>query len=163
MKFLFLLLISGFTGTFYAQTGTDSLVKEPRETIDALFSAMQKGDSTLARSVFSENAQMTSSYVDKNGIQRVHAGSVDAFVSAIGTPHDAIWDERVSNLTIQKDGGLAQAWMDYEFYLGEQFSHCGVNAIQLVLKGNDWKIISIADTRRPQDECAILRKIEIRD
>jgi hypothetical protein len=50
------------------------------------------------------------------------------------------------------DGNLASVWTDYKFYIGEKFSHCGVNSFQL-FKGDDgWKIIYIIDTRR-KDNC----------
>jgi hypothetical protein len=74
--------------------------------------------------------------------------SADGFVSAVGTPHDEVWDERVGEIRIRVDNGLATAWMDYTFYLGETRSHCGVNAIQLVLTEDGWKMLNIVDTRR---------------
>ncbi len=74
--------------------------------------------------------------------------AIDAFVAAVGTPHDEVWDERIWNVQVRVDGNLATAWMDYAFYLGERFSHCGVNAFQLFRGPEGWRIIQIADTRR---------------
>jgi hypothetical protein len=36
----------------------------------------------------------------------------------------------------------------YVFYHGTERSHCGVNALQLVQQGNDWRIVQLTDTRR---------------
>jgi hypothetical protein len=40
--------------------------------------------------------------------------------------------------------------MDYSFYLGDKFSHCGVDAFLLARDGTEWKVVSLADTRRRQ-------------
>lgn len=40
----------------------------------------------------------------------------------------------------------------FEFYIGDKFSHCGVNSFQLVKKDGDWKIFFIVDTSR-QSNC----------
>ena len=39
-------------------------------------------------------------------------------------------------------------WAKYAFYAGEQLSHCGVDAFQLVKGAEGGKIFHIADTRR---------------
>lgn len=118
-----------------------------RSVVDQLFDGMRLGDSTLVRSVFHVDARGYTSY--KKGDEFVlHAGSIDDFVKAIGKPHKEVWDERISNVVIQMDGGLAQVWMDYAFYLGDTFSHSGVNAMQLAFVDGRWQIIHIADTRR---------------
>jgi hypothetical protein len=41
---------------------------------------------------------------------------------------------------------------EYTFYVGDQMSHCGVNAFQLMKTTEGWKIIGITDTRR-KDNC----------
>jgi type II secretory pathway component PulL len=66
----------------------------------------------------------------------------------VGTPHDQVWDERTRNEVVHQDGTLASVWMDYSFYAGDRFSHCGVDAFLLAREGDDWKIVSLADTRR---------------
>jgi hypothetical protein len=38
--------------------------------------------------------------------------------------------------------------MNYAFFAGDTFSHCGVNAFQLFKGADGWKIFHIADTRR---------------
>ncbi|NVK63373.1 MAG: nuclear transport factor 2 family protein [Flavobacteriales bacterium] len=141
---LFALLIS----TTSAWSQNDSIERsEVRAVIDQLFEGMLKGDSTLVRSVFHPSARAYTSY--KKGDEFVlMEESVDKFVAAVGTPHDKIWDERISNVVIQVDDGLAQVWMDYSFYLGETFSHKGVNAMQLAKSNGHWQIIQIADTRK---------------
>jgi hypothetical protein len=38
----------------------------------------------------------------------------------------------------------------YVFYVGDRFSHCGVDSFQLVRISAGWRIIQIADTRRKE-------------
>ncbi len=45
--------------------------------------------------------------------------------------------------------------MDYAFYAGEKFSHCGANTMQLARNASsEWKIVALADTR-VQGRCRI--------
>jgi len=123
----------------------------PEGTVKALFKAMYEGDSTLASKVFAENASLNSVFTTKAGEQKVKEGDVKGFISAIGKPHEEVWDEQISNLSVKIDGDLAHAWMNYSFFLDDKFSHCGVNAMHLIRKNGDWKILQIVDTRRKSD------------
>ena len=63
------------------------------------------------------------------------------------------FDERVGEVEVRVDDGLATAWMPYRFYAGDRFSHCGVNAMQFVRyappgEAPRWRIVQIIDTRR---------------
>jgi hypothetical protein len=73
---------------------------------------------------------------------------IEGFLNAVGQPKDEVWDEQISGLVIQIDGNLATAWMNYSFYRGETFSHCGVNTMNLIQTADGWKIFSVTDTRR---------------
>ena len=112
-----------------------------------LFDAMRAGDSAAVRKVFHQKALLWSAMA-RNGVPDARVDSVDAFVRAVGTPHNEVWDERTSNEIVHVDGGLAVVWMDYSFHLGSRFSHCGVDAFQLARTDAGWKIVALADTRR---------------
>lgn len=126
----------------------DAAEDEVRAVIQRLFDGMRLGDSTMVRSTFHPTARLLTSGI-QSGQPRLQEGSVDDFVRAVGAPHDAMWDEGIENLEVRVDDPLATAWMDYRFHLGEQFSHCGVNAMQLVRTPDGWKILHVVDTRRP--------------
>lgn len=119
-----------------------------RAAINRLFDGMRKGDSTAVRSVFHPQARLMS-VGTREGRPVLRTDSIDAFVRAVGTPHAEVWDERISNVQIQVSGNLASAWMDYAFYRGETFSHCGVNAFHFFRDADGaWRAIQITDTRR---------------
>jgi hypothetical protein len=118
-----------------------------RAVVAELFDAMRAGDSTRVRAVFHPEARLHSAVRRGEEIALVE-GSLEEFVTAVGTPHDEVWDERVDDVDVRIDDGLATAWMAYRFYAGETFSHCGVNAIQLVHTPDGWKMLNLVDTRR---------------
>ena len=120
---------------------------EVMRTVNQLFEGMRLGDSTLVRSAFTKNARMMTVFV-KDGEPVLRTGSLDKFVSAVGTPHDKIWDEPIWDFEVRIDGNLAQVWTKYAFYLGNEFSHCGVDAFQLFLNADGWKIFQLTDTRQ---------------
>ncbi len=117
--------------------------------VQRLFDGMRAGDSAAVRSTFHPGAQLATAIV-RQGNAIVEIDTLDGFIRAVGTPHDEVWDERLSNTSVQVDGTLASVWTDYSFYLGDKFSHCGVDAFQLAKSGGEWLILALADTRRRQ-------------
>lgn len=148
--YVFALLIISNSFDVIAQPSDKELVLKQIET---LFDGMRAGDSSAVASVFLSDATMQSISKDIEGNIRLSTGSIAAFKNALGTPHDKKWDERVANIKIDVDGELATAWVPYSFYLGEDFSHCGVNSFQFIKTKNGWKALSIVDTRR-KNNCA---------
>jgi Putative lumazine-binding len=117
--------------------------------VNELFDAMRAGDSARVRAVFHPQLVSTvTSDVGRDGVARVRMTSVDGFVKAMGTPHAEVYDERLFNPRVLIDGTLASVWVDYSFYLGTTFSHCGVDIFQLAKVGESWKIVALSDTRR---------------
>jgi Putative lumazine-binding len=120
---------------------------EVMATVQRLFDGMRAGDSGMVRSAFHPEARLARATPDG-----LSANPLDPFVTAIGTPHDQVWDEVIWDSEVQVDGHLAQVWTQYAFYRGDQFSHCGVDAFQLVNTADGWKIFQLTDTTR-RDGC----------
>lgn len=125
--------------------------EEVEAVLQRLFDAMRRGDSTAVRLAFHPEARLQSAVV-REGSPRLLSAPIDDFVRAVGSPHEEVWDERISGLEIRVDDPLATAWMEYRFHLGEHLSHCGVNAMQLVRGPEGWRILQIVDTRRTECE-----------
>ena len=114
-----------------------------------MFDGMRAGDSTKVHSVFSDDVIMKTIGTDRaTGKKVVRESPLQGFLNAVGTPHDEIWDEKVKSFEIKIDGPMATAWVPYEFYRGDNFSHCGVNSFQLFKADRTWKIIYLIDTRK---------------
>lgn len=146
---LFAALLFFSPGAAAQERDTSATEEAVTASIQRLFDGMRAGDSTAVRAVFHPEARLLSvADPDSSGVFAVRQGNVDNFVEAVGRPHDAVWDERIGDVDVRIDGGLATAWMPYAFYLGDQFSHCGVNAFHLAQTSEGWKILHITDTRR---------------
>ncbi len=139
-------MIAAFSINCYAVGPSDDAMK----VVEALFEGMRLGDSTMVRSVFTKDARWMT-ILEKDGQPILRTGSVDGFVKAVGTPHEKAWNEPIWDYEVQINGKLAQIWTKYAFYLGENFSHCGVDAFQLFNGNNGWKIFQLTDTRQFED------------
>jgi hypothetical protein len=117
--------------------------------VTRLFDGMRRADSAMVRSVFDPRVRMITVSM-RNGLRRTTVEqSADAFVTAVGTPHAELWDERIANDRVYIDGDLASVWVDYAFFAGTRFSHCGVDHFLLVRgESGAWRILELADTRR---------------
>lgn len=115
--------------------------------VKRLFDGMRAGDSAAVRSTFHPQVFLGSAATRQAG-PTVEIDSLAVFLRAVGTPHDSVWDERTRNPVVHQDGTLAAVWVEYSFYVGARFNHCGVDAFQLAKLGGDWKIIALSDTRR---------------
>ena len=116
--------------------------------VEAMFDAMRAGDSTAFRAVLHPTATGASVFVREGQPTLAREASLEGFVQAVGTPHEQVWDEKIWDAEVRIDGLLATVWTPYAFYLGEELSHCGVDAFQLFKGENGWKVFHIADTRR---------------
>ena len=123
-----------------------------KATINLLFDGMRNSDTTMLKKAFATNNTMQTIVKTKDGKAMVRTESLANFIKSVGTLHSEKYDERIVFTKILIDDNLASVWTDYKFYVGEKFSHCGVNSFQL-FKGDDgWKIIYLIDTRR-KDNC----------
>lgn len=121
-----------------------------RAVVQQLFDGMRNGDSSMVRSAFAADAVLFSTFTDKKGVPYVETSSINDFVAAVGTPREEKWDERIHDVAIRTDDGLAQVWAPYVFYLDGKRLHCGVNSFQLVHTTNGWKIQALTDSRRKE-------------
>ncbi|MBL0940446.1 MAG: nuclear transport factor 2 family protein [Gemmatimonadaceae bacterium] len=117
--------------------------------VQKLFDGMRKGDSTMVRSVFAPNVRMIT-VAPRQGVMTASVtNGADSFAKAVGTPHTEVWDERIANEKVFVDGALASVWVDYAFFRGTTFSHCGVDHFLLTKSdAGAWTILELADTRR---------------
>lgn len=120
-----------------------------KSTITRFFEGMKKSDTAMIRTVIFTGARLETVIRDKEGNTAVRSENFEGFLKMVAKPHTEVYDERISFTSILIDDNLATAWTPYRFYIGETFSHQGVNAFQLVkTREGEWKILSIIDTRR---------------
>jgi hypothetical protein len=123
-----------------------------RAVIKQLFDGMRTRDSALIAGTFAPGTRLVSAGTRK-GTLMIDPISADEFAGVVAKATGPTWDERVLGTTIQFDASLAAVWAPYEFWLGEKFSHCGVDAFHLAKLPEGWKIIALSDTQR-REGCA---------
>ncbi len=123
--------------------------QQVREVITTLFDGMEKADGDRVESVLTDGATLQT-VEDSDGEPGLKSTEIADFIEMVRSAEPGLLNERVLYISVNVDGDLATAWMDYHFYRGEEFSHCGVNTMNLIRKNDGWKIFSIIDTRRKQ-------------
>ena len=128
-SFVLLVALTGLISITAKSQSASPEKQAVEQVVHRVFEGMQKGDSAMLHSAFASEVTLATISINKDGSIRLeHENSIHDFLVAVATPHKEIWYEETWNYTTQIDGAFAQVWCDYGFYLGNQFSHCGVDA-----------------------------------
>lgn len=113
------------------------------QVVEDLFDAMRRQDGEAIKVLHMPEVALIR--VMDNAKPSVQLGPPDGFINSIvnapAEPHERMWSPEV-----RIDGNLATLWAPYDFHLGNAFSHCGIDALQLVRTDSQWKIATIAYT-----------------
>jgi len=120
--------------------------EEAVEVVVRLFDGMRERNREKLESAFHESARLMSAG-EREGQPMVNESAVEGFIEAVVTAEGPMWDERIYNPQVLTDGNLAQVWVEYDLYVGEEFSHCGVDAMHMARTASGWQIIQLTDTR----------------
>jgi hypothetical protein len=124
-----------------------------KQAVDDFFTAFHEQDSIAMRNLVHPEVVLQTIGIDKDGKQTLKMENFNDFIRSIASIPDSVkFQERLTNYSIQVDGAMANAWSSYEFWLNDEFHHCGVNSFQLFKDTEGWKIIYLIDTRR-KDDC----------
>ncbi|WP_420580277.1 nuclear transport factor 2 family protein [Reichenbachiella sp.] len=158
MKKLFIIPLTFWSFSLLAQSSEE---KQVLQVVERVFEAMRASDSTMLKTCFTADAATYTLFTDQEGKPQIKKGSLERFIDAVGQPKEDVWNEPIWNEKVQIDGPLAAVWVDYAFYLNNQFLHCGVDAFQLVKTEEGWKIFHLADTRR-KENCVVPEEVKRR-
>ncbi|WP_091412696.1 nuclear transport factor 2 family protein [Aquimarina amphilecti] len=123
--------------------------KNAKQAVLDFFDGFHKGDTSKIRKTIDDNIVMQTIAKTKEGEVKTMKTNMNNFLEVIhNRPEDQKWLEKLLDFKIEADEHIAQIWTPYEFYVNDQFSHCGVNVFQLFNDGTTWRIIAIADTRK---------------
>ena len=130
-----------------AAAQSDVVKQEVLKPVVQLFDAMRKRDSASVRAVFAPDARMVG-VQERDGQVNLRYIKPDDFAKAVGAAPTPPWDERIYDPEVRVDGRVATVWVKYDFLAGDKWSHCGIDAFQLVKLADGWKITQLADTRQ---------------
>ena len=136
----------------------DKEKKEIKNTIETFFLGLQKGDSTILKSTLHKDIKIQTTFTNKKGEKHLKTETrKKLLINVANKKPENIYLEKLLSYTIKVDGNLASVWTPYEFYLNDNFSHCGANSFQLFNNNGKWEIIYLVDMRR-RVNCKALNK-----
>ncbi|WP_430928281.1 nuclear transport factor 2 family protein [Polaribacter marinivivus] len=148
-----LLLISSLVIT--AQEKNEQ--QEVKKVIETFFIGLHKGDSTIMKSTLHKDIKIQTTFTNREGLKNLNNQSRQALLTGVANKKpENVYLEKLLSYDIKIDGNLASVWTPYEFYLNDNFSHCGANSFQLFNNNGKWQIIYIVDMRR-RDNCKALK------
>ena len=130
----------------FAGLSQESNIEESEQiknVINQFFRAIEKKDSILTRSTILGDAQVWR--------RRNNEGlpMIDFRFSKDSAPTMSSWPdmkEIALDYDITTNNEIAVAWVPYEFWIEDKFSHCGIDVFTLFKKDGEWKIVTLAYT-----------------
>jgi len=120
--------------------------QEVLAVVARMFDGMRAQDTAMIRStLFTDVKLLTTGTREGKPVARVEG--MDGFMQSIAKATGKL-DEKIMSPEVRIEDNLATVWVRYEFYFNDKYSHCGIDAFQLVKTEAGWKIATIADTRR---------------
>jgi hypothetical protein len=139
LRLLALFVLLPAMGFQAAQSSAESSGEESASVltvVSTLFDGMRNKDAQKLRSVFSADASLGGTPVEKF-VENVLASK-------------AHLDEVTFDETVLIDGELAMAWTPYNIFVDGVFHHCGVDLFVMRKTDGEWKIRYLEDTRREE-------------
>lgn len=115
-------------------------------TIQRMLDGMRTRDTALLGSAFHADARLFGIRTRQDGGDVTQVLTAAQFGAFVARDQRAPWHERIFDPDVRVEGTLATVWTAYDFHFGATFSHCGVDAFQLLRTPAGWRIVSIADT-----------------
>jgi len=143
-----LLIITHGVKAQSSQTLSDSEEQQIKQVVETFFEGFHKQDSTIIKSTVADNVVLQTTGRNAEGKTQFRNEEFSQFLKSIVSIPDSIkFQEKLTSFSIQVDRTMANAWVGYEFWLNDKFSHCGINSFQMVNFDGEWKIIYLIDTR----------------
>ncbi|MGW9686486.1 nuclear transport factor 2 family protein [Flagellimonas sp. 2504JD1-5] len=119
-----------------------------KEVIKTFFNGFHKQDSVIMKSTLADHVVLQTTGRNKEGKTMFRTEEFSKLITSITSIPDSInFQEKLTSFSIQVDRTMANAWVGYEFWINDNFSHCGINSFQLINFDGEWKIIYLIDTR----------------
>ena len=109
--------------------------------VQSFFDSMEKADAELAKKILMPDARFFSAG-ERDGKVTIRPSTGDAFVAGFSNPNRGKALERMWEPEVRLQGSIAQVWTRYDFHNNGTFSHCGIDAFNLVKTDDGWKIAS---------------------
>lgn len=126
--------------------------------VEQLFQALKADDTAGMRAVMHPAGRIIQTGT-REGAPFARVNALNDFLASIGSSKGRGLEERIYTPKVRIDDHLAVVWVYYDFRVGGQISHCGVDAYHVVRTAEGWRILEIVDTQR-REGCADISKAE---
>ena len=123
-------------------------------TVQSLFDALGERDTELLTAILHPDILMHSVERSAAGERSASTSTLEGMVARLEADGPRM-TERMWDPEVRISGDLATVWTPYDFYVGEDLSHCGADAFILTRDGGDWQVTSLAWTRLQPPECEL--------
>ena len=123
-------------------------------TVQSLFDALGERDTELLTAILHPDILMHSVELSVDGERSASTSTLAGMVARLEADGPRM-TERMWDPEVRISGDLAMVWTPYDFYVGEDLSHCGADAFILMREGGDWQITSLSWTRLQPPECEL--------
>jgi hypothetical protein len=86
----------------------------------------------------------------RNGVERLSLRTWGLYIDRSDTRS---FTERGFDATVRVQDRVAQVWMPYDLYVGDKWSHCGVDTFTLMKSDGRWRIAALIYTIEQPPAC----------
>jgi hypothetical protein len=116
---------------------------------DSVLAALSNGDkATLARLTL--DSAVVGSAGLRDGVERLSLRTWASYMSRTGSPR---FTERGFDATARVQDRVAHVWMPYDLYIGDTWSHCGVDVFTLMKSEGRWRVAALIYTVEQPPAC----------
>jgi hypothetical protein len=144
IRFIFISTILFFILSTSATAQSQDETKKVLAIVQEFFDAIEKHDTIAFNSVFLSKAHMFISRPVGDSIQYISKPAVGRSTLKPGTAYKEIMRDKGVKVEVHQN--IAMAWVPYNFYVNNTFSHCGVDAFTFLKTKQGWKIALLAYT-----------------
>jgi hypothetical protein len=117
--------------------------------VQRFFDTMAACDAAGMRAVVDPEGRVLRLRPGPSGEPAVSSSTFGDFLARLASCPETLL-ERMWDPQVRVHGSLATLWAPYDFWRGGTFSHCGVDAFDLVKSASGWRIVGVAYTVEPE-------------
>lgn len=141
-------LLAGVSAPTLAQP-VDTESKAAIAVADSVLAALSASDRTTLARLTLDSAVVGSSGL-RSGVERVSLSTWGVFIN--GTAPFNI-TERGFGASARVQDRVAHVWMPYDLYVGDTWSHCGVDVFTLMKRDGHWRVAALIYTVEQPPAC----------
>ena len=123
--------------------------------VQGIFDALATGDGEILREIMHPDVLMHSVERAADGTRSSSTSTRDQLIARL-EGSEVVLTERMWDAEVRVSGDLAMVWTPYDFYVGEELSHCGADALLLTRNDDEsWTIVALSWTRLQPPTCEL--------